>query len=223
MRIFEFDSSPTITEAKIHPGIKEILNSKGYKFLGGGQDQDAYLAPDNTILKIFGYERGSKGFTHSQQSFIDFANYCMKNSNNKFLPNFGGWETFVFQGKQYLQIKCERLFDLNKSKMKIITEPLEGLSRRIRDWGAKEGYKSFMSDYIDDPYWEENTNPAQMLVSTLGGEEEVKLFCKTIEDLRTIARGKNYMLDLHQGNFMLGSDGEIVINDPFFTGSFRHR
>jgi hypothetical protein len=25
-------------------------------------------------------------------------------------------------------------------------------------------------------------------------------------------------LDLHSGNFMLGSDGEIVISDPFFAG-----
>lgn len=223
MRIFEFNSTAAIIEAKMDPGIKKILASKGYKFLGKGQDQDAYLAPDGTILKIFGYERGSDGFTRGQQSFIDFADYCMKNPNNKFLPQFYGWKTFVFNGNQYLQIKSERLFDLDKSKMDIIGYALEGLVSRVRNFGPEKGYKVFMNDYIDDPFWEQDNKDAQIIISLLGGEEEVKLFCKTIYNLYTIAKKNAYTFDLHQGNFMLGSDGEIVINDPFFTGSFRHR
>jgi hypothetical protein len=47
------------------------------------------------------------------------------------------------------------------------------------------------------------------------------LFAQTVKQLSDIGRKKGYGIDLHSGNFMLGSDGEIVINDPFFTGTMR--
>ena len=56
------------------------------------------------------------------------------------------------------------------------------------------------------------------VVTLLGGKEELILFVKTIKDLAEIAKRKRYKLDLHRENFMLGSDGNIVINDPFFAG-----
>ena len=40
---------------------------------------------------------------------------------------------------------------------------------------------------------------------------------RTLRQLEMIADAKNYRIDLHAGNFMLGSDGQIVINDPFFV------
>jgi hypothetical protein len=91
MRAEEF-----LIEAQMDPGIKKVLKQKGYQYLDRGQDQDVYLAPDGTILKIFGYEKGSNGLSSGQRSFVDFANYCMKHPNNPFLPQFGGWEQFDF-------------------------------------------------------------------------------------------------------------------------------
>ena len=49
------------------------------------------------------------------------------------------------------------------------------------------------------------------------GEDGFKLLWKTLRDLKKIADRKRYVLDLHFKNFMLGSDGHIVISDPFFT------
>ena len=210
-----------LTEAKMDPEIKKILTQKGYKFLGRGQDQDAYLAPDGTILKIFGYERGSQGFSEGQQSFIDFANFCMKNSNNPFLPQFGGWNQFEFKGQKYLQIKCERLFDFKKAKAGPIAEQLAELVERVEAYGAEKGFERFMQYNYDEFGAYDEQQAVGSLIALVGGEAEVKLLCKTIEQLSRLARQKNYGLDLHRGNFMLGSDGEIVINDPFFTGTWR--
>ena len=206
-----------IDEAKMRPEVRKILTKKGYKFLGHGQDQDVYLAPDGTILKIFGYERDSRGFSEGQQSFIDFANFCMKNPNNPFLPQFGGWEPFVLDGQQYLQIKCERLFDFRKSNARDVADMLETLSDSVSLRGADAGFKNFMEWYVDDA----GSAAAGKLLTLLGGEEQIKLFCNTVEKLDKIAQQKRYRLDLHAGNFMLGGDGEIVINDPFFTGHWR--
>jgi hypothetical protein len=108
------EDKQSIDEAQISKNIQPILVKKGYTFLGKGQDQDAYLAPDGTVLKIFGYGPGGK-LSQGQQSFKDFADYCMAKPNNPFLPQFGGWEPFDFEGKRYLQINCERMFDLSKA------------------------------------------------------------------------------------------------------------
>ena len=214
--------SEILTEAQMNPGIKKVLTQKGYKFLGHGQDQDAYLAPDGTILKIFGFERGSQGLSLGQRSFVDFANFCQENSNNPFLPQFGGWEPFDFQGQRYIQIKCERLFDLGKSKLYGVAEQLENLVDDIDCWGAVKGLHNFLNNNVDDEYADTGyRNETGKLVMLIGGESQLKLFAQTVEQLAKLARKRRYRLDLHSGNFMLGSDGEIVINDPFFTGSFR--
>jgi hypothetical protein len=209
-----------LNEAQMHSGIKQEMVRQGYKFLGHGQDQDAYLAPDGTILKIFGYdEYSSKG----QQSFIDFANYCMANPNNPFLPQFGGWEKFEFNGQQYLQIKCERLFDFNKAKLGSMANTLEELADNINEMGLTNGLAATMDDFVDDDYNSSmgTANDFGKLVTLVGGEENLKILAKTIYDLTRIADEQNYRFDLHRHNYMLGSDGEIVINDPFFTGSWR--
>lgn len=211
-----------LDEALMNPEIKKILTQKGYKFLGKGQDQDVYLAPDGTILKIFGFERGSQGLSRGQQSFVDFANFCMKNPNNPFLPQFGGWEPFEFKGQRYLQIKCERLFDFQKAKAGPIAQQLDELAERVAHYGAEKGFERFM-EYNYDRYGAADEQRAVgSLIALLGGEAEVRLLCKTIEQLDKLASQKGYRLDLHSGNFMLGSDGEIVINDPFFTGTWRN-
>ena len=211
-----------LTEAYMDPGIKKVLKQKGYKFLGHGQDQDAYLAPDGTILKIFGYEYGSKGLSEGQRSFVDFANFCMNNPTNPFLPQFGGWEPFEFKGERYLQIKCERLFDFEKAKAGDVAEMLESLVESVSHYGAEKGFKHFLKHNYEDEYaYASEERGVAQLIMLLGGEEEVKLLCKTIEQIAKLAKQKGYRLDLHSGNFMLGSDGEIVINDPFFTGTWR--
>ena len=215
-----------ITEAKMDPGIRKELAKKGYKFLGAGQDQDAFLAPNGTILKIFGtaHDAEEGSYSEGQQSFVDFATYCMKNPNNPFLPTFGGFERFVYNGKYYLQISCERLFDFNKSNLGDVAEELENLKDKIEWKGARGGVKAFLENSIgkySDDYYDDEANNVGQLVTLVGGQDRLMMLAKAIDDLGKIAENKGYGFDLHSGNFMLGSDGEIVINDPFFTGTWR--
>ena len=211
-----------INEALMNPKIKKILINKGYKFLGHGQDQDAYVAPDGTILKIFGFEEGSKGLSVGQQSFVDFANFCMKNSNNPFLPQFGGWQQFEFEGERYLQIKCERLFDFTKVKAGRLAIYLEDFVGDIISDGPKDAIRNLIRWNIEKEYnGTVGTKTVGALVMLLGGEDKLQLFAETVFNLRKLARSKGYRLDLHSGNFMLTSEGDIIINDPFFTGTWR--
>ena len=206
------EDNQSIDEAQISKNIQPILVKKGYAFLGKGQDQDAYLAPDGTVLKIFGYGPGGK-LSQGQQSFKDFADYCMAKPNNPFLPQFGGWEPFDFEGKRYLQIKSERMFDLSKSGLIIVGARLGQLASLIQSNGADRGVNKFLRRHKDEE--------TGKLVSLVGGRQQFLLLATTIEQLAKLANQKGYRLDLHGGNFMIGSDGEIVINDPFFTGTWR--
>lgn len=214
MKINEIITESIVDEAHMDDGIKKEMIKQGYKFLGHGQDQDAYLAPDGTILKIFGYETDSRGMSEGQRSFIDFANFCMANPNNPFLPQFGGWKKFEFNGQGYLQIKCERLFEIPDD----VGDLLADLVDRIEIFKPAQAIERFMKWEVDN---DSNPERAGKLITMLGGEQQLMLFAQTVKQLATIGHKKGYGIDLHSGNFMLGSDGEIVINDPFFTGTMR--
>ena len=206
------------------------MKKAGYKFIKGGQDQDTYFAPDGSILKIFGTGGGASvsKYSKAQQSFVDFAQYCMANPTNPFLPEFGGVERFVFQGNYYLQISTERLFGFDKQKASWLANQLEYLvEERLKYNGANanSAVKGIKYDVEPQPnlhgYDAESDDNLNKLVLYLGGEDELRLLIQTILDLKKIGDDKDYHLDLHAGNFMLASDGSIVINDPFFTGSWR--
>ena len=216
-------ASQFLSELTVDTGIKQALKQKGYKELGHGQDQLVFLEPGSgMILKIFGTNRsqngsaGSNGLTFPQQTFKAFADYCAKRPDNQFLPYFSGWETFEFGGQRYLQIRCERLFPGTKYRS------IFGLLEEMSSEAAlhKNGAKIFLKDKMeDDDDWGENEYERMgQLITMLGGEEQYYLLWKTLSELGDIADRGGFHVDLHDENFMLGSDGHIVISDPFFSG-----
>ena len=91
-------------------GIRKALEKKGYRALGAGVDQEAYLEPNGqTVLKIFGTQGNTKKLSADQKMFAKWADFCQRNSDNPFLPKFSGWETFDYKGELYLQIRTEFL------------------------------------------------------------------------------------------------------------------
>lgn len=177
--------------------IKQFLTSKGYRYLGKGVYQEAYLAPDGTVLKVYKSVTKNK-FSKQQQSFIDFAKFCRDNPNNPFLPYFFGWETFKWNEKLYLQIKSERLFPIK-------TDAARLLERLITYIEHPQQIRVHQFTDLD----------IGRLTDILGGVKQSQEFIRTVQKLNNIAEKKGYRLDLHQRNFMYGSDGQVVINDPF--------
>lgn len=213
MRANEF-----ITELEVASGISDILKKKGYTKLGAGEDQLVFLEPGSgMVLKIFGTNKssnaGSDELTFPQKTFVAFANYCTKNPNNEFLPFFSGWETFDFEDKKYLQIRCERLFPGYITYARIFSL-LSNIAEEAESYanGANEYIESMLNDD-----WHDSSTLGQ-LFTMIGDEEGFKLFWKTINELGKIADSNGFGMDLYADNFMLGSDGHIVISDPFFSG-----
>jgi hypothetical protein len=186
--------------------VERILTAKGYKKLGAGVDQTAYLEPSTgLVLKVFGTQ-GGESFSPDHKMFFAWAKYCMKNPNNPFLPKFGGYESFVLDGDRYLQIRQELLKPAGRVGflLGLFSEALddEGSStlQDVEDYVA-ESYPSYIPDL-------------QKLKKQLGSKGLQLLFSTMLTVYRKSTR-RGYTFDLHAGNFMVRSDGTPVIVDPW--------
>jgi hypothetical protein len=202
-----------IAESQINPGIKTILQQKGYKLLGNGVDQQAYLEPrTGLVLKIFGRsEQKSKG----QEAFFEFARFCQSHPNNQFLPQISGWQTFNFKGHRYLQIRVERMFAIDDDLGEALSDfAMAACSGR----GNLDNYINSHAAKQADSWGDNPGRKVHAELFTHVGEQGLKELWNTIVQLNAIAkRHPDLSMDLHGGNFMYGSDGHIVISDPFVS------
>jgi len=218
-----------LTEAIHSPKIKKILISKGYKYLASGVDQLVFLEPGTgLILKIFGTSNMSGSaaeLTGAQKSFKTFYELTRADPNNEFLPNILGYETFMFNGKPYLQIRMERLFEFKGNAVLFWNDTLADMADSIEQGRSFKTFWSVADTPTDNnmSFWFQNIrNKKQEIrqqVIMHVGEEGLKKLWDTIVMLKNVAKKNGYRLDLHQGNFMLGSDGTPVITDPFYMGT----
>lgn len=196
---------------KIHGGIRQALMAKGYQYLGGGIDKQAYLEPNGQVYIVFGYRKGFENISPDQRMFVNWIAYCNKNRNNPHLPRFSGFETFEFQGRKYIQARMETLRELPDE----IGHLVGGIQDAVKKINKNNIDKAFevIADYaeVEAPgfYTVEKT------IELLGGPEQAKNLLKTIKIVEKFARQNNYSLDLHSGNYMQRPDGTIVVNDPY--------
>ena len=184
----------------MNSGIRKALEAKGYRRLGKGVDQEAYLEPGGkTVLKIFGTQGNQNKLSADQKMFAKWADFCQRNSDNPFLPKFSGWETFEFKGKLYLQIRTEFLKPSGELGYAI------SVLGRVLDSGRSDYYsleKDFPSEY--------------KRVSMAVGEQNVPLLLNTLLELiHKTQKKKSYNWDLHAGNIMWRPNGTPVLNDPY--------
>ena len=187
--------------------IDRILKAKGYKKLGAGVDQTAYLEPGTGyVLKVFGTQ-GGETFSRDHRMFFAWAKYCMKNSSNPFLPKFAGYDSFVLDGDRYLQIRQEALQPIGT-----LGRVLDLMAQAIEDDGAKtlDDAKEFIEDhgYINDP------KTLEKLEKQIG-KNGLELFFSTMLQVYLTGRKNGWFYDLHAGNFMRRADGTPVIVDPW--------
>ena len=201
----------------INVGISQYLAKRGYQYLGGGIDKQAYLeSSTGQVLIVFGYRKEYSEFSPDQRMFINWINYCNKNKNNPHLPRFSGFETFQFQGKNYIQARMEALRELPDEVGYLvgnIEEVTMQMGRGNFDRAMKilTGYAQDSSYEGDQPLWYEVKDS----INFLGGPEAAKNLLKTVKTVQQFARKHNYSIDLHRGNYMQRPDGTIVVNDPF--------
>lgn len=202
---------------EIHGGIRKALMDRGYKYLGGGIDKQAYLEPNGQVYIVFGYRKGVDDFSPDQRMFINWINYCNKNRNNPHLPRFSGFETFEYQGKNYIQARMEALQEVG-DEVSYLVGSIEGAVLKVKKNNFDAAFEAMVNyahqysyDDGENPYWFE----VETALEQLGGPEAAKNLFKTVQVVHQFARKHNYSIDLHRGNYMQRPDGTIVVNDPF--------
>jgi hypothetical protein len=200
----------------VNVGISQALAKKGYKYLGGGIDKQAYLEPDTgQVLIVFGYRKGMKDFSPDQRMFIEWMNYCNKNANNPHLPKFSGFESFQFGGQNYIQARMEPLQELSDEVGYLVANIAEAVMKLGKNFDR--AFKK-ISDFAiqsssedENAYWYEIADTVRLL----GGSEQAKNLLQTVYQVKQFARKHKFTVDLHRGNYMARADGTIVVNDPF--------
>ena len=193
--------------------IRPYLEKKGYKFLGKGVDQQAYLDPKSgDILKVFGThlkDRSMQGFTQDHLMFKAWVDYCDRHKGNKFLPRFRGWEPFEYDDQTYLQIRMERLVGKESRPMRLAASWFGYMINSGHTY--QELLDPVVSKKLKAPRaWEQ-------LIVLLG--DDMPLFYDTLKDLAAMRKSHGWGWDLHDDNFMFRNDGTPVIVDPFIVFS----
>jgi hypothetical protein len=201
-------TTESINEAEVPEELVNVLRSKGYKLLGSGVDQYAFLEPGTgQVLKIFGTEPvffgpPRRGYSKAQEMAIFWINYCKEHADNPFLPKFSDWAPFVFNKQKYLQIRMERLgkFPYNCNwELAEIASAVDSYGRFNLD-----GYLRSTLRYDED-----------MRLQTHLGGDGIKLLWDTLKDILAVGKKHRWYYDLHQGNFLIRNDGTPVIVDPW--------
>jgi len=214
MRAQEFT---TEMAGEIHGGIRKALMNKGYRYLGGGIDKQAYLEPGTgQVLIVFGYRKGIDDFSPDQRMFINWINYCNKHRDNPHLPKFSGFESFQFQGKNYIQARMEALQEASE-ELGYLVGNIEEVTMQVgrgnfdRAIETLAGYAQDSSYEGDAAVWYDIKTTIQML----GGKQAAKNLLDTVHTVKKFGRKHGFNIDLHRGNYMQRPNGTIVVNDPF--------
>jgi hypothetical protein len=209
-----------ITEWSHTPdSITKYLQAKGYKKLGNGVDQTAFLEPGTEqVLKVFGSHYS--GHNEGHDMFAYWAKYCKDHSKNPFLPKFSGWTNFTYgkDGKDYLQIRMEKLQKLPPK----LSNALGMISGYIED-GDPQKIKKLVLKQLGSKQKDLENESALYIkdfdeinqLAILLGEEKFNLLLDTIISLCKIANQRDYNFDLHGSNFMHRNDGTPIIVDPW--------
>lgn len=213
MKANEFIPEETLDEySYTSSDISVELKKQGYKFLGRGVDQMAFLEPGTgQVLKIFGTQTRQSNpsnsgpeFTNDHKMFFAWAAYCKKHANSPFLPKFSGFESFKFDGDTYLQIRQERLDPLPRK----VGGPLWQLSNTINKSGGRSDSKSIMYAFktLD-------TDAFKALDKYLGTKKFQELV-NIVYELYDIGQSKGWRLDLHDDNYMMRGKTPVIV-DPW--------
>ena len=145
-------------------GIIRVLVDKGFRLMGSGVDQTAFLSPDGQVLKIFGTQsntmpaqptrgRPDPVFSKDQMMFFTFVKFCESNSTNEFLPKFGGFESFYWDGRVYLQIYQERLHSCGYNKGSFYEYMADNAESEMSFGQFFENMQKRLSESTTDELW----------------------------------------------------------------------
>jgi len=178
-------------ELSISQRIQDYFTDRGYKYLGEGRDQIAFLSPRNTVVKVVGI-----GEDEREDIVKTYVGFFMRNQRNPHYPRIYNAGDFAVDGETYFVYEMEYLNPVSGEER--VLDYIEGLMRALP-----------RGEHALNAFYKNNQRPPEL------SEQQVDGLVYATQDLED-AIGGQAPLDLSSiENLGRRDNGQIVIIDPF--------
>jgi hypothetical protein len=178
-------------ELSVSQRIQDYFTDRGYKYLGEGRDQIAFLSPRNTVLKVVGI-----GEDEREDIVKTYVGFFLRNQRNPHYPRIYNAGDFAVDGETYFVYEMEYLYPVSGEDR--VLEYIEDLMSAL-----PRGEAALAA------FYQNKKRPPEL------SEQQVDGLVFATQDLED-AIGGQAPLDLRSiENLGRRKDGQIVIIDPF--------
>jgi len=178
-------------ELSVSQRIQDYFTNRGYKYLGEGRDQIAFLSPRGTVLKVLGI-----GEDEREDIVKSYVGFFSRNQRNPHYPRIYNAGDFSVDGETYFVYEMEYLHPVSGEDR--VLEYIEDLMSAL-----PRGEQALAA------FYQNKKRPPGL------SEEQVDGLVMATQDLED-AIGGQAPLDLRSiENLGRRKDGQIVIIDPF--------
>ena len=142
--------------------------------------------------------------------FVAFADYCMQNEYNQFLPKFDGFERFVYDEQTYFQIRMERLKPIQNEHFGYA---LAILSETIKRDFHRDATTILARFKVGDPDFYAG-------IAAHVSENDFLKLIETCLILCRAAKSNGWFFDLHEKNYMMRGNTPVIV-DPWICPRIR--
>jgi hypothetical protein len=178
-------------ELNVSQRIQDYFAERGYRYLGEGRDQIAFLSPRGTVLKVLGI-----GENEREDIVKTYVGFFLRNQRNPHYPRIYNAGNFEVDGESYFVYEMEYLDRISGEDR--VLEYIEDLMTAL-----PRGEQALEAFYKNKP------RPPEL------SEQQVDGLVFATQDLED-AVGGQAPLDLRSiENLGRRKDGQIVIIDPY--------
>lgn len=186
-----YDAEEGFEELKVSERIQKYFTDRGYRYLGEGRDQMAFLTPRETVLKILGIGEDAR-----EDVVKTYVGFFMRNQRNPHYPRIYNAGDFTVDGESYFLYEMEYLNPVHGEEdvLYYLEELMSAVSR---------------GEHALNAFYNNTPRPPEL------GEDQVDGLVYATQDLED-AIGGYAPLDLRAiENLGRRDNGQIVIIDPF--------
>ena len=178
-------------ELSVSQRIQDYFTNRGYKYLGEGRDQIAFLSPRGTVVKVLGI-----GEDEREDIVKSYVGFFLRNQRNPHYPRIYNAGDFTVDGETYFVYEMEYLNSVSGEDR--VLEYIEDLMSAL-----PRGEQALSA------FYQNKKRPPEL------SEPEVDGLVMATQDLED-AIGGQAPLDLRSiENLGRRKDGQLVIIDPF--------
>ena len=198
MRAREF-----LSEGPIPRNAMAQFKAWGFQPAGSGMLKQAFVDKTGHALIV-------TPVNDETQSFLDWVKFCEQNKNHAHLPNFGGIKYVKIAGEKYALSRAEKLRRISRPLEDRLEPIVNALSFTASGSGRFDDVAADLKQRIS--YYKPQE---QQKILELAQRIDMPGIFDILVKIEQAREKLGWMDDISIDNFMLASNGRLVINDPW--------